>query len=278
MRPPGFWAAVRLVSFANVLIGEANWRTLWWSHEESVRVLEAFTGTERAGGGLQDSLPLWLELARCMRRYAMKRRVLDAWNVRGPRTSYEWPPARWPKRIEKRSRNSCALLIALQEKTRIRLAAICAEHRDEEPLLSELRRYRTPTRRLRYDPASRETALVDAREETLAAHLDGLLVNTLVAGLWDDIYQCPKCGKYGVKILHGERITRSCGSSRCRSQLNRDRRKDKRDALLKQIASETQRIRRLPVDEMHKALRRKFRLTRRELLKLLARLPERGPS
>src|SRR5438034_122024 len=31
MRSPAFWAAVRLIAFANLPISQKNWRSLWWS-------------------------------------------------------------------------------------------------------------------------------------------------------------------------------------------------------------------------------------------------------
>ena len=33
-RSPAFWAAARLVTFANLEIKRENWQTLWWSTEE----------------------------------------------------------------------------------------------------------------------------------------------------------------------------------------------------------------------------------------------------
>ncbi len=281
MRSPGYWAAVRLVSFANAPISQDNWRTLWWSTDEYPKVFNALIGTEEPTERLQGPPPICLVLARSMRRYALKGRKLTAWKARGPRTSYDRPPAPWPKKIETRSPNSYDLLIRLQEKTRTRLTAICAKHREEE-LLRELRRYRTPTKRLQYDPKDRnDAALVDAREETLAAHLDGLFVNTFVAGLWDDFYQCPepRCRMYGVKKLHSEqRITRSCGASRCRSRMNRSDRKRQQQALAKRVESEMLRLRSLPVDEMHQSVCRNLKLTRPQLLKVLARLPGQAPA
>src|SRR5882724_4561654 len=168
MRSPEFWAAVRLVAFANLSITQENWRTLWilrlrtgrlWLPSRPVapvlnlRRLPSLAGTLFAKLGkvrlrvreLRKGHALWFDFADHVGRYEDKRRrdfwailrasAVASWAV----TSWGQPGAQrrgdvealrpWPSRGRDGDRLTYGELKRLHEKTRARLAAIC-EDRD----------------------------------------------------------------------------------------------------------------------------------------------------
>jgi hypothetical protein len=252
MRPPPFWAAVRLVVFANLSVSRANYQTFWWwfgiprERRRKVSVLWWIAGhltpprSGRAprGESTRKRDDLWLSFVRGVVRYEKGRCPDAVFQLRSPQdaaetttgdwTSSDWPLRPWPPWDTNRSRLHYIAFKRLHTQTRARLATICDRQTgDRSALLTELTQYCSPGLRFRWKAGSgnRGALVQECGRESLAAHLDGLFVRTWLAGLWDDFYQCPQCGSFGVKKLHGKRRTRSCGSSSCRSKLNRARRR-----------------------------------------------------
>jgi hypothetical protein len=110
----------------------------------------------------------------------------------------------------------------------------------------------------------------ESGSESLPDHIDGLFVETLLAGRWPDSYRCPVCDRFAVKKLHGDRRTRFWPSA-CRSKwyrMQRAQEPELGDLIAKELRIATG-VDRLTVSEAHDRVCEKFGITLDQLRRML---------
>jgi hypothetical protein len=235
MRETGaFWAATRLVEFANLPVSRMNWRSLWLQRAPSGELRETF------------------ENEMCRRHEAPTpdefrerfRRAEIAFSY-GTALLSDSPLAPWPRVGRYGS------LQRLHRLARTWLRTICADRADLRPIIRGLGGFGTATTERLYAlptdldapgtvdftrcpmPAPHlphfkdSTAFsfhVKGRRDTLRRHLEWLFVRTATAGLWRRFYRCATCGRFAVSRLRRDALRREASkfcSTPCRAAHHR---------------------------------------------------------
>lgn len=225
-----FWAAVRLVEFANLSITQRNFRSLWPHMSGPGKTGELWGAYRARVSGYGDPPDLRAAWPR-RHTFRQSQAASEAFRLLGANMRM-LPQTAWPH-VGRNGPIGYRALRAIHERTRQRLVSIC--NNDFGVVVQELKGYRSPPRRLQASsrdnasPSTRAmTAFVfvedldDREPETLGAHVDTLFVRTAVADLWPRFFRCASesCAlPFRVMKLKGR--TRNFCSDPCRVQRNR---------------------------------------------------------
>lgn len=260
--------AAELLGFANLELTAKNARTLWphlyvqerWD-DTLKKALEAERRRLLPNGAVETNDPLQLFLAAPPLNATADGRVQAADLSRYPAVGF--PVERSP-----------ATVVRVHQEARARLTQIArAKPRAIIAVARKLQRKRLPIHlaiglqmgdgRIRFDAPPDQ-------HERLTDYLDGLFLQTLLAGLWPRFARCSarRCRRFVLPKRTGR--DRAFCSTACRVRTHRDEQRQEIAVLRQRVQARYNELRdRLSPDEVNARLKKEFRLRSRELWHLL---------